>query len=106
MYQYFLENIGLGEAHKTGAYIPLSYDDYWQNNFMIVIDRTNAKHHGFYDTIPDSGYIGIHLKLSHGEKLPVNYVVAVYASYTEDMYYEDDNIYFHAIEPKGIAGSS
>lgn len=106
MYQYFLENIGLGEAHKTGSYIPVSWDDYWQNNFMIVIDRTNAKHHGYYDTIPDSGYIGIHLKLAHGASLPENYVVGVYASYSEDMYIEEDSIYFHAIEPKGIAGAS
>ena len=62
--------------------------------------------HGYYDTIPDSGYIGIHLKLAHGASLEENYVVGVYASYSEDMYIEEDSIYFHAIEPKGIAGAS
>ena len=65
---------------------------------MIAFDRTAAKHNGFYDTLPDSGFIDIHLKLETAKA--ENYVVCVYASYSEEMKIDGQRITTQPIQTR------
>ena len=98
LYDHFLENTGYGNAAQSGVEIPISYERYNDNCFMIAFDRTAAKHNGFYDTLPDSGFIDIHLKLETAKN--ENYVVCVYASYSEEMQIDGQRITTQPIQTR------
>lgn len=104
LYEHFLDNTGYGDADKTGVEIPVSYREFFGNAFMIPFDRTAANHGGYYDTQPDSGSIDIHLKLAATNTLKTNTVVCVYASYSEDMFLDESNVYFKSIESATAGG--
>ena len=95
MYSHFLDNIGYGDDNIYGE-VPISYADYFSNSFMLAFDRTVAKHNGYYTTVPDTGFIDLHLKL----RTPTakNTVVMVYASYSENMKIDGDRVVFTPIE--------
>ena len=95
MYSYFLDNIGYGDDNIYGE-VPISYADYFSNSFMLAFDRTVAKHNGYYTTVPDTGFIDLHLKLK--DPTPKNTVVMVYASYSENMTIDGDRVTFSPIE--------
>ena len=101
LYHHFLDNIGYSEDREMGD-IPISYEEYYSNSFILAFDRTVAKHNGYYQTIPDKGYIDIHLKLkdyieteANGGK--GNMVVCVYASFSEEMILDGDRFYFNPL---------
>ena len=101
LYHHFLDNMGYGD-NKFQAEIPISYEQFYGGKFMIPFDRTAAKHNGFYTTLPDKGTMDIHLKLKQGATLPENYVVVVFASYTEEINIHDGNYFFTPLEAGAV----
>ena len=97
LYEHFLDNIGYSE-NRTKAEIPITYEEFYGGSFMIPFDRTAAKHNGFYSTLPDKGTMDIHLKLAPDTHLAENYVVIIFASYTEEMNIDEGHFYFTPLE--------
>ena len=100
LYNHFLENTGYGPDRDMANDVPVSYEDYFKNSFMLAFDRTASKHNGYYQTIPDTGTIDIHLKLKDPLQGTDNMVVCVYASYSEDIKIDGDRIYFSPMETR------
>ena len=93
LWETFKKNTG--ENTHESASVPVSFDEYFNNSFMLAWDRSHAKDNGFKPEPSDEGSLSIHLRVQE----PVNktMTVIVMMSFNAVITFEGDRAYWQKI---------
>ena len=89
LYFQFLYSTGCRPNESDS--VPITFDMFKSNHFILGWDRTPNRDNGFFNNEPDVGYIDLNIRL----KAPLtgnNRMVVVYASYKQDVEMNGDRL--------------
>ena len=85
LYEAFLANTGTNFMDSTS--VPISYDEFYGNNFILAWDRTRARDNGFRYQRGEQGHLSINLKC---EAKTVTMMVIVMMCFDSVLTFEED----------------
>ena len=88
LYFSFLENTGKSAFELDS--VDVSFSDFTNGYFILAFDRSPAKDNGLLNYYPESGQIAVNVKCN--QAIEKNYMVVVFASYSEKLIFVEDKV--------------